>query len=416
MISTYQNLSHAVQDLIIFTDIINYSVILILIFSLIYIKNLNHHIATALVLTSAVPFAMPILIALVKVDMTDQAAYPLAVRFLRLSLWDVKEFWTAMITDEARTSFEYSRFEVFEGKNFGEVRIREIFQFQRVPIAYLYSIIPLPFSESQISFALLNKFLFVMLIGYLIHKKALTNNLALIFILLPSCIIWTSVALRDTLVLSVMCLIVLFLIEHKLILTFFFLLVLALIKTQNFYMMSVITLFYVAFFYNRENIYRRYFVYFVILFAFIIFSSNFDKILEYFNEVRKAFYSFDHPLEPEGFKELVININMLPEIIFRGFVFYFNPAIWKADTVAKMLISLESLFFLLYTYSIYKNSNKKGKNIVIFWVVSLFFCLSIYGLLVENVGTAARWKFPFILTFILAISYNINKDKRKNKI
>ena len=84
MISTFQNLSHATQDLIILTDLINYSVILILIFSLVYIKNLNHYIATALVFTSAIPFAMPILIALVKVDMTDQAAYPLAVRFLRL--------------------------------------------------------------------------------------------------------------------------------------------------------------------------------------------------------------------------------------------------------------------------------------------------------------------------------------------
>ena len=319
-----------------------------------------------------------------------------------------------MMIDEARTSWELSRFEQF--KEGGAVRIREILSFQRVPISYLYSIIPLPFSESQTSFALLNKFLFVLLVSYLIHKKALTNNLAWIFILLPSSIIWTSVALRDTLVLAVMCLVVLFLIERKLILTTFFLLILALIKNQNFFMMTVISLFYIAFFYNRENIYRRYFVYCIILFAFIIFSSNFDKILEYFNEVRLAFYSFDHPLEPEKFKELVVNINMLPEIIFRGFVFYFNPPIWSANSVAKILISLESLFFVLYTYSIYKNSNRKEKNIVIFWLASLLLCLCIYGVLVENVGTAARWKFPFILTFILAITYNINKEKKINKI
>ena len=52
-------------------------------------------------------------------------------------------------------------------------------------------------------------------------------------------------------------------------------------------------------------------------------------------------------------------------------------------------------------------SSSVDKNIAFKWFVYLIAAFSIYGLVVYNFGSAARYKFPFIALVVVGMAYEL---------
>ena len=79
--------------------------------------------------------------------------------------------------------------------------------------------------------------------------------------------------------------------------------------------------------------------------------------------------------------------------------------------------SIENLFILILISIItYFNFNKNKKH-YIFWLIFLFIMLGALGLVVQNFGTLSRFKYSFIVLFIIAVtSIRLRNNRSKSSL
>ena len=146
---------------------------------------------------------------------------------------------------------------------------------------------------------------------------------------------------------------------------------------------------------------------------FYYFQTNIEAVQNYFESLRHYFYAEEckrikgywcwDGYEPLDFQK--IHITIIPTILD----FAFAPLIWESSNIFQLLQSLENVFvnllFVLLLYQLYKYSKIK----TIFWLASICIAYGLYGMLIFNFGTLARYRFPFMVTFIFIIASEINK-------
>jgi hypothetical protein len=86
-----------------------------------------------------------------------------------------------------------------------------------------------------------------------------------------------------------------------------------------------------------------------------------------------------------------------------GFYFLLKPFPWEVDSILQLIQSVENVlvgaFLLLLVVSAWKRFPRK----LVFWLLFMVFALSIYGLVVFNYGTAARYRYPFLVIFVVFV-------------
>ena len=273
----------------------------------------------------------------------------------------------------------------------------------------IYMIFPIPFIEGFKSIGFANRFALLILIIFLV-KKNFDKYFILTLIFLPSIILYSSVSLRDSLIIVISILFFHYFFEKNYLLAFLYLILLFFIKIQNaIFFLLIVVMFKALFnssFYStkvRKNL-RDLFL----LSLIFIFVTNFNDIMELFNTRRYGMYD-----EAYGSGEGYIDLNFKNFILIGiSSLFYFliSP-INSFNSVTGIVLIIDTIILYSVVYYFFKKTYFKNKRLTFFWLLSLIGISFIYGLAIFNDGTIHRYKVVYVIPLIFAL---LKSSKIKN--
>tara|TARA_B100000965_G_scaffold362884_1_gene345242 strand:- start:4381 stop:5499 length:1119 start_codon:yes stop_codon:yes gene_type:complete len=368
------------------TNFVNYSIILALLSYLAFFRQIRLEIILLLAVISLLPFFLSsILPAGYLSDVLTYTHYAQRYRS-EIGLHDLNI-----------SAYEY--------------RSYDSFYLLGNPTGIIYGyLIPLPFVDNIYSLGFFNRFVYIIFIAYLILKKKVDGLLLYFLILYPSMILYTNVALRDTLILVIILLTIIFLVEKKLFLCFLLLVPLFFLRPVNSYLLLPIYIVYSVFFYDMKPA-KKFFLLLLISIAITILSILYlDNIIQTLNNYRIV-RGREDGIEVDN----IILANNVYELIKISFAslpnFFIEPRITNFSNIFQLLQAVENLIILFFIVSLFLYSFKLGKLKALFWILSLIFIAAVYGYVQSNVGALSRYKFVFIVMYIFAIFYEKSKIK-----
>ena len=279
--------------------------------------------------------------------------------------------------------------------------------------SWVLAFIPLPFVETVKSLGFFNKFLFILMFTFLYTKGVLNRFSAYFLLLYPSIVLYTGLSLRDTLIFCCMMLTVYFAIKRNLLLMTLFITPLYFIKFQNFFLMLPL-LFFVLLNLGEKGVSARKGLVILAILAIIIVIS-FPIAAPLINSSRLAMYREDGGM---NISEVPL-ITGIGDFIYlgatSGLYFLAKPFLWEASSVMQLVQVFENLVIMLIVVKLTVQAWSKDVNKLIFWLLLFFASLSIYGLVVFNYGTAARYRFPFIAMYVVYVAYTCNVNQIFNR-
>ncbi|MDB4210522.1 hypothetical protein N9774_02350 [Gammaproteobacteria bacterium] len=281
--------------------------------------------------------------------------------------------------------------------------------------AKILGVIPLPNYMTVTSLAFTNKFL--LFVTFLWFKRFFSNeNEVLLYFFLPSLILYSSMSLRDTLVIVLSVLFIINLIRDRYVFAAVFMLPLFYLKLQMF---SFLLLYLIARLFFRAH--KNY--YLLILFVIGVIIGGFimnEQILEVLNLYRLAFaqedfVAFDGSRSYQawgayggGLAE-ALELSSLVEAAFKAIlnlpIFFIMPLPWNWSNIFYPLQALESwLLIYLYVRLAMKENLYKNSEFILLTLI-LLIGSSVYALLMSNEGTFVRYRFSLYYPFLLAAFY-----------
>ena len=222
-------------------------------------------------------------------------------------------------------------------------------------------------------------------------------------------VIWLISILNRKYILSILC-----------VLTFLFL------KRHNVYIFGFFTIFHIYYYYILINYKKNKLLFFVSssVFVFLYFYFQ-ERILLQINYYIQTMYVDDlingglNYIDPNivGRNEIDIqnaftinNIFQLIQGIFLGsFYAIFGNLNFFTFNSFELFQSIENILIcILLLVILFVNYNKNLIN-TIFWFMFIFLSLGILGLVIQNYGTLSRFKYSFIVLFIIAMNFK-NKN------
>ena len=405
--SNYFNSQVHLDSFFILLDIVNQMWFLLIIFLFYYFKLVRLRLFLFLIVTAFLPFLINGIVFPISY-MPDQLQYFIsAYNFRNVTsesvYWKESVFWNPMMV----TRFEFTRLEFIRP---------DAIHF----ISFMFAYFPIPFINSVASLAIINRMIYTVMIILSVHYKIIRGKMILFFLLFPGLILYSSIALREMIILALMLGTAYCLIYKRYFFIIPLLIFLFLLKFQNAIILGTISIFYVMFFgnYYGSKFLKIFFlssVFFLLILLYFYFQTNLEHLINGLEELRRYFYAEEcRKIKGywcwDGYKPLDfsrIYIFIIPTI----FDFAFAPLIWESANVFQYLQSFENIFvnllFILLLYQLFKYNRIK----TIFWLVAICFAYGLYGMLIFNFGTLSRFRFPFIVTFIFIISSEINKFK-----
>jgi len=268
---------------------------------------------------------------------------------------------------------------------------------------WMLAIIPLPYVETIKSLGFFNRLIATTLIIWLYSSKNLRGWPLLFVLFYPSFLLYSSLALRDTLVLVFMIVPVILFLENRRLLALIVSSPLFFIKFQNFFL--ILIFFVVHLYFSRGSIFYRYRYMFLIIVVggLAPFIMEIIKLLDFYRWA--LFY------EDGGFLRDYVPIKTFSEFVVVSLqsapYFLMKPFPWESSNFLQLIQSVENIFIFTVLAFMFLKSSSIDKKIAIKWLVYLFAAFSIYGLVVFNFGTAVRYKFPFILIVIIGMAYEL---------
>ena len=287
----------------------------------------------------------------------------------------------------------------------------------------IFAFSPLPFINSVQSIAMINFLLYLLSFVYLRKKRISSNSIDFFFLLYPSFLLYSSVALREILILVFMILILYFIIvEEKRLTAFILALPLAIIKIQNF---LILVLAYIVYLFLRKRSFQRYLIFFGGGLLVILFGNHIPLINVFFERI--DYYRWNLIAENFGYnwnfmggydyQPFVSGFSIIP-LVIKSFVYMLlKPFPWEVTNLVQLIQSVENIFIIALIVWIVKKKIFmpiiKGK--LLFLNILLVLSMTIYGLVTFNFGTAARFRFPFIVIYLVFYFYLLKLDKLISK-
>ena len=116
--------------------------------------------------------------------------------------------------------------------------------------SWMFAFLPMPYVETIQSLGFFNRFIITIIIIWLYASKNLRGWPLIFLVFYPSLILYSSLALRDTLVFLFMILSIIYFIENRRLLALFFSLPLLFIKYQNF---AILIIFFIIHLYFKRD-------------------------------------------------------------------------------------------------------------------------------------------------------------------
>lgn len=256
-----------------------------------------------------------------------------------------------------------------------------------------------------------------------LYKKEYLRGSGLAFILLyPDLIMYSSLALRDILILSFMIFGTVLLINRKYLYSLIVFFPLYLIKFQNYFLVLILWGGYLFFMRNRFVFSKKPLFSFVIFFIFfyVILIIMYPYFSDELNFYRRAMFAEDGgemidyiPLG--GTNDFVyLSIRAAFDFLLKPFPFEASNFLQIVQSVVNILVFLFLFYFTLSKYRI-------NKFKTLFWLSFMLISMAIYGVVVANYGTAARYRFPFIVLYVVMLELDIyvnvfKRAKMANKV
>ena len=243
----------------------------------------------------------------------------------------------------------------------------------------------------------------VILLNNLFNGEYIKDKVVLFFLLFcPSIILYTSVGLRETFLLTFLILFFFYLEKKKIYYVIILVVLLTLIKNEVGLMLIFSLVSYYLLFCNLNNNFKGILL-LLGLYIVIFFSDNF---LEYINKRYTGYYHeefFIFPKIYESFGDMIIS---LPNAFLQ---FMFSPLLQITNNF-RFFQTIENLIIYIYLFFYFKRCYILNKLKTLYWFIILFLNLSIYSLVVVNAGSIARYKITLFLLIILSLNYSTKKN------
>lgn len=267
--------------------------------------------------------------------------------------------------------------------------------------AALFALVPMPLAISPISLGFFNTLLWTALFFWLYRKQVFTPLSMWFFLLYPSMALYTGLSLRDTFIFVFMVMAVLFAREGRWLPMLLVFVPLYAIKFQNFFILAPILVIYLLFGIRKAGLSVGRGVLTMIV-GVVALVAVAPAALPLVNLFRSAMFTEDggdaDQLELiEGPGEFVA------EGLTSGVYFLLKPFPWEAVGFLQLIQAAENLVVFGLLVLIVRTAWHRVPRKLVFWLLFMAFALSIYGLVVFNYGTAARYRYPFIVIFVLFV-------------
>ena len=281
--------------------------------------------------------------------------------------------------------------------------------------AKILGVIPLPNYMTVTSLAFANMFLLFVI--FLWFKRFFSNeNEVLLYFLIPSLILYSSVSLRDLLIIVISVLFIINLIRDRYVFAVVFLPPLLVLKVQMF---AFLLLYLIArlFFRAHKNYYLFTFFVLGLMIGAIIMEEQILAVLNLYILAFAAenFVADDGSISYQAWNaygshlaeslKLSSLLDAVSNSILKLPVYFLMPLPWNWSNIFYPLQSLES-WLLIYLYvrlGMKQNLYKNAEFILLTFI--LLIGSSIYALLMENEGTFVRYRFTLFYPFLLAAFY-----------
>ena len=285
-----------------------------------------------------------------------------------------------------------------------------------------FAFFPFPFINSVQSIAMINFLLYLVAYAFLKRKRIATGSADFFFLLYPSLLLYSSVALREVIVLLLMLVVVyFFLMEKSLIVTFVLSIPLIFIKAQNFLILMLT--FSIYYFFKVSGVRKRFFFLSALLLLgyllksliisrFSLPSSGFS-ILGVLENYRNYMYYEETGSYIEGYVAIQGWIDFFSKTIKGFFYMLFKPFPWECENILQVIQSIENL--VIVGLIIYVNTRPVRlpaiRTRIRFLNLLLLVSMSVYGVVVFNFGSAARYRFVFLVIYFVFFLYLLKSDR-----
>jgi len=277
----------------------------------------------------------------------------------------------------------------------------------------LFALSPMLSIKTVYSISIINFLIYAFLFMFLYKKKLLVGNAMLFYLLFPSFALYAAVSLRDMLILLFMILSIYALYKKQMVLAILIAIPLLYIKAQNFLIFIAAILIYKSI--EKRNLKSKKTLIRVIILTILLVAFGSMFAIEEINTIRRSMYA-----EDGGIRENYIPIVGYIDFVITGFVgsFYIvlKPMLWEVRNPLQLVQSIENIVIFYMIYKIYQEQKIVKDKFITFLFIYFFVGMFIYGLVVYNFGTAARYRFTFeviLLVFSLSIIHK-NKTLLKN--
>lgn len=270
----------------------------------------------------------------------------------------------------------------------------------------MLAMLPFPKPASVISLGFYNTFLYIVLFFILYNKKVFTNFSIWFYLLFPSAMLYTALSLRETLILFFMILAVVYARESKPLQSALCLIPLYLIKFQNFFIIAPIVLLYFLFKVSRSGMSLGKSLT-IGLISLVGLIASAPIAIPLINKFRLAMFEEDGGDADDI--ELISGIgDFVVQGLSSGIYFLSKPFVWEARGLLPLIQSFENTIILVVLFLITRQAWKKSPDRLAFWLLFMAFSMSIYGLVVFNYGTAVRYRYPFVMMYVLFVCADCN--------
>ncbi|QEA40054.1 hypothetical protein FGL86_13850 [Pistricoccus aurantiacus] len=266
------------------------------------------------------------------------------------------------------------------------------------------ALFPLPFMHTIVSLGFVNKFIYLFSVVGLVRARIASHSILLFLVLYPSLILYTSLSLRDTLVVVFMLLGFLMVIKNKFFLAFLFLSPLLVIKSQNVFIMLIFVSIYIFFGVGRQGLSASRF-FFLLVGLGLMMIAIYPLAIDQINFYRIAMFAEDGG-DPEKIEVISGFGDFLLNGITGALYFLIKPLPWEAENILQLVQSFENAVVGVFLLWLTKKAWELNREKTLFWILFLLGAFTIYGLVVFNYGTAARYRFPFLVVYVVCMAYD----------
>lgn len=280
------------------------------------------------------------------------------------------------------------------------------------------ALLPFPSPLTLISVGFYNTFIYIVLFFILYTNKVFTKLSIWFYLLFPSAALYSALSLRETLIFFFMTLAVVYARKSNVILTVICLIPLYMIKFQNFFILTPIVIIYFIFKVSQNGMGpSKAFVISLISLLGLLLSA--PLAIPLINKFRVALFIEDGG-DINDIQLISGALDFVIQGLSSGVYFLFKPFIWEAQGLLPLIQSFENTLILFFLFLITRQAWKNTPDRLAFWLLYLAISMSVYGLVVFNYGTAVRYRYPFVIIYVLFVCADCNiqhllpKTRKKN--